>query len=370
MYVNQLLSSDLAPDEIDGFEGPEKRLEVLFHKRDDPKGLRNVSKDEWQEMLDHAKCTIVSQLSNEFVDSYVLSESSLFVYPYKIMLKTCGTTTLLKCLDKMQELARTRVGTEIDFVVFSRKNFNFPAKQKFPHVNFETEVRLLNQNFSGSAHVLGPVMSGGDHHFVYFSERVDIDELTPPMPGVLATSLSPTSKSKNTTLEILMSELNPLVMEENFYRNANFVDAKTTTRNTGLSTFLPDMLTDEIMFDPCGYSVNGISDRDGSYFTVHVTPESHCSFVSYETNADLTPEESKKLIEDVIEFFQPKRFSLVFTSSDTVHFTKSFSPYGFGCRFRTQYEYEEGFHVLMMNYTTALSRKSSRAQLTSALLLQ
>jgi S-adenosylmethionine decarboxylase len=376
MYVNQLVSSDLAPDEIDGFEGPEKRLEVLFHKRDDPKGLRNITKDEWQEMLDFAKCTIVSQLSNEYLDSFVLSESSLFVYPYKIMLKTCGTTTLLKCLDKMQELARTKAGTEIDFVVFSRKNFNFPAKQKFPHVNFETEVRLLNQNFSGSAHILGPVLSGGDHHFVYFSERVDIgDEMTPAMPGIPLMMMmnKPNSTTGTTTLEILMSELNPLVMEEHFYRNANFVDAKTTTRNTGLSSFLPDMQTDEIMFDPCGYSVNGICDRDGSYFTVHVTPESHCSFVSYETNADLTPEESKKLIEDVIEFFQPKRFSIVITSSETVHFQKTFSPYGFGCRFRTQYEYEEGFHVLMMNYSTALSRKtsreSSRAQLTNALLL-
>jgi S-adenosylmethionine decarboxylase len=350
MYANTIVSSDLAPDEIDGFEGPEKRLEVIFHKKDDPKGLRNISKEEWQEMLDFAKCTIVSQLSNEYLDSFVLSESSLFVYPYKIMLKTCGTTTLLKSLDKLQELGR-KVGTDIDFVVFSRKNFNFPEKQIYPHVNFETEVRLLNQNFNGSAHILGPVLNGGDHHFVYFSERqtdnqeyFEIQHRSPETQG--------------TTLEILMSELNQNVMEEHFVRNANYVDAKTTTRNTGLAALLPEMQTDEIMFDPCGYSVNGISDKDGAYYTVHVTPEAHCSFVSYETNADLTPEETKKLIEDVIEFFQPKRFSVVVTSPDTVHFPKS-SLNGFSCRFRTQYEYEEGFHVLMMNYSTALNRKGS-----------
>ena len=61
-------------------------------------GLRNVTHEEWNELLVSAACTILDRRSNDFFDAYLLSESSLFVYPVKIILKTCGTTTLLRLL--------------------------------------------------------------------------------------------------------------------------------------------------------------------------------------------------------------------------------------------------------------------------------
>ncbi|ERN18715.1 hypothetical protein AMTR_s00322p00011170 [Amborella trichopoda] len=88
-----------------GFEGFEKLFENIFSDPSvfaDPKGpgLRALSRAQIEEILDYARCaivdySIVNSVSNEFLNSYVLSESSLFVYPNKVILKTCGTTKLL-----------------------------------------------------------------------------------------------------------------------------------------------------------------------------------------------------------------------------------------------------------------------------------
>jgi S-adenosylmethionine decarboxylase len=77
------------------------------------------------------------------------SESSFFVWPHKIILKTCGTTTLLLGLDSLLNIAREYCGMEQAWRCFySRKTFMFPERQMGPHKKWEDEVKFLDETFS------------------------------------------------------------------------------------------------------------------------------------------------------------------------------------------------------------------------------
>jgi hypothetical protein len=90
-----------------GFEGVEKVLEIDFTPGLGPvRGLRDIPRAQLDELCTEARCTILDSLSNDRLDSYVLSESSLFIYPLKMIMKTCGTTTLLKCLPLLLSITK------------------------------------------------------------------------------------------------------------------------------------------------------------------------------------------------------------------------------------------------------------------------
>lgn len=134
-----------------GFEGFERRLEISFFETSivvDPKGLglRSLSKVQLEEILEPAKCKIVSSLSNEFVDSYLLRESSLFVYPHKIIIKTCGTIKLLQSIPPIMKLAGS-LSLAFRAVRYTRGSFIFPGAHSYPHRNFSEEVTILDSYF-------------------------------------------------------------------------------------------------------------------------------------------------------------------------------------------------------------------------------
>lgn len=77
------------------------------------------------------------------------SESSLFVFPHKLILKTCGTTTLLAGISPILELAH-KAGFpygDVHRVFYSRKSFMFPERQRSPHGSWAEEVHRLNSYF-------------------------------------------------------------------------------------------------------------------------------------------------------------------------------------------------------------------------------
>lgn len=65
----------------------------------------------------------------------------------------------------------------MEWVGFSRKDFNKPLEQKFPHRSFEEEVAYASTYFpEGHGYVLGPLSR--DHWAVFVAD--DCEEDAPP----------------------------------------------------------------------------------------------------------------------------------------------------------------------------------------------
>lgn len=407
--------------------GPEKLLEVWFSESSTSlpsgaasNGLKTVSSAEWKDMLDLVNCKVLSVIESEHVDAYLLSESSMFIFPHKLILKTCGTTTLLSGLPRILEIAAVSAGfphTVGDLVMgiataarpyrvfYSRKNFLFPDRQRGPHRSWRDEVKSLDRLFlGGSAYMIGKM--NGDHWYLYLTEPNTV--LTPsttpdgavtetkilelPASRIAASTKSCSSSADDETLEILMTDLDvedakqfyldhaSAVAKGDYYQRMqktrhdsvgkacpggfchqghrpSYLDAvdifsntssdndelpssgyedglpvEYTTEGHALGTVVsersglsdvyptgkyPGARVDAYLFTPCGFSANGVVPasrraNETHYFTVHVTPEPHCSYASFETNVpsgELGPE-TANVVEQVVRIFNPGRFSV------------------------------------------------------------
>jgi len=242
LTINREVALDL--DSSNAFEGPEKLLEVWFSPSasalqgcSEPTGLKAVPADIWKSMLDLVNCKVLSIVESEDVDAYLLSESSMFVFPHKLILKTCGTTTLLCGLPRILEIATLFGGFSRSTappsrgiavaaapyrVFYSRKNYLFPDRQQGPHRSWRDEVHALDKLFvGGSAYMIGKM--NGEHWYLYLTEPYTM--LTPPAspqsmesPGTetkmldLPSSLvvdrgSKVCEGEDETLEVLMTDL-------------------------------------------------------------------------------------------------------------------------------------------------------------------
>ncbi len=94
---------------MDFFEGTEKLLEIWFTKSNSKctieNDLRNIPRECIDYILNLVNCKILSSTRTRDLDSYVLSESSLFINKQRLLIKTCGTTTLLESVQPIVEAA-------------------------------------------------------------------------------------------------------------------------------------------------------------------------------------------------------------------------------------------------------------------------
>lgn len=140
--------------------------------------------------------------------------------------------------------------------------------QPAPHNSFDAEVAFLDEQLAGSldvgnrqAQVVGSPFDGLQWHVYVASSARDV----PARPTF--------------NVEVCMTELGDAAAQQ-FFRTDSFVSAAQTTCDTGIVHLKPGALVDDYVFEPCGYSMNGIAKT--GLITIHVTPEKSCSYASVE----------------------------------------------------------------------------------------
>ena len=307
--------------------------------------IRRLSLEVWSSQ--HSSC------SNQRI---LFSESSLFVYPYKVILKTCGTTLNLLGLPRILEIADEECGLKtVTKCFYSRKSFMFPDRQSGPHRGWKEEVEFLDKHFpGGAAYTVGKM--NGDHWLLWLIDNTSpTADSIPSSPFQTFTPIPATPPDSNAeseseepldyTLEILMSNLSPKSRDHFFFPS---LDASTTTENgedrpvpspheralvlsekLGISSIFPPSMSqlDAYAFDPCGYSGNAVISPKNpgmgeGYWTIHVTPEEGWSYASFECNvpSSASPDDLSHLpssfpslltlIQRVVDIFQPGNLSL------------------------------------------------------------
>ena len=169
------------------FEGAEKKLEVRFELPADAgaDGMRAVCRADWDALCAAGACTIVSKISSRDADAFMLSESSLLVYPNRVIAKTCGNTETLSMLPPLLKLA-AQLRCRVARVIYSRSDFLWPDKQPAPYQNFDDERAVIAAALADAAlgaadvvsHVCGP-MEGTRWHVC----MVTLGPHAAPMPA-------------------------------------------------------------------------------------------------------------------------------------------------------------------------------------------
>ena len=241
------------------FEGSEKKIE--FSVIAGSLSLRTLPHAKILEIVELANAKIVSSMKTANCDAYILSESSLFVFDQRLIMITCGTSTLVKSALKMLEW----------FPISSVQSFIFKRQQEWNPQNritsFDEDTLQLRQILPGKICDAG-VGRQKIQTFVYGSSPV----------------------STMVSVEILLKNIS-----ENWY--------------PGFSN--PDFSVSEHYFQPTGYSMNAVSLQD-EYYSIHVTPgdqQLDASFQGSFQSANLA-----NVISNVFKTFAPKEHKIFITT--------------------------------------------------------
>ena len=230
------------------FEGAEKRIIISFNK-----SIKHIyDKNWWENNIKNIGCSIISMISNNYYDIYLLSESILLVSDKYLLIKTCGTTSPLHIL----YLLDTKLILNINY---SHPNFLKTYEQPLMYQN-PNDIMKFIQNY------------------------LDLPLIYKKLLFL------------NTITNNIYMEYNEIILWD-FICNDKFISIiKNAIYNWHL---------DDYHFDPQGYSLNGCNNEE--YITIHCTPNKECSYISieYKGNIDIN------IFQDILNILNPNKLGII-----------------------------------------------------------
>ena len=299
------------------FEGSEKKLEIIFSKNSP--SLFEKTDSFWNKIVKASKAEILSSLKNSKLKSYILSESSLFVWEQRLVLITCGKTVLSNSFLKILKYFPK---DSIELCFFQRKNEFFPLNQKS---SFYKDLKSIKKKIKGRAYRFGDLHQ---NHFFLFHKQTDFKP-----------------DDCDQTLEIL-------IYDSEILKDSSQEEIKSLKRN--LNSVFPGFEIQDHFFKPLGYSLNAIKGK--FYYSIHFTPEKSFFYISFETN--IHTESAHDLTSKVLSIFKPKAFDwILFQSTDYEPFKPNFPDHFSSASF---YQFLDcSYHVY---YNSFYSKQNSKKQ--------
>ena len=248
------------------FEGAEKKFELVVQDVD----LLGWADQHADDLVQACGARILKRLNNQHAQSYLLSESSLFVWPERLLMISCGQTRLVhSVIYALQNIDFKK----LEALLFERKNEFFPTHQM---TDFEGDAQHLNTELNkhqlhGQAWRFG---YADEHHLHLYH----MNKAYTPAPG-------------EHTLELLMYNL-------------------PATDTSALANLFEDFQVSEHFFQPQGYSLNAL--RGDEYYTVHLSPEPDNPYISFESNMRSPAPQS--VVQRVLDVLSPASFDFIYFS--------------------------------------------------------
>lgn len=254
------------------FEGVEKLLSIRTRGG---ASLRARGRAYYEGLVALAGASVVSHRANASVDSYVLSESSLFVWDERLLLLTCGRTHLVEAALAFVEDVGAHHVLELSY---SRHGERRPEVQPS---RFAEDVARLRTRLGAS---LSDVPRSGEL-----------------LPESLHLGLASSPIADEPIFRILCFDIDG-ARTAPFESRASAAEPRAAL--VPIEGVLEHALVHEHRFEPVGYSLNALEGRRA--YALHVSPERDVRFASFVTT-DPRPRVHRALLDGMRSIFRPER---------------------------------------------------------------